>query len=606
MKMDFIRIKHLLLFAVVSLLFACGGSESTSPQDEVSPPPVQEILVESKIWRDYKSLATDPSYAAIHEAAALLNYSKVGFEYGQKLAPDYKSLSHNANIIMSSPCEETGIVIEGVDLPIYNAACFGMIPDDELDDGVAFQKAINKIESNATGGILFISKGIYDFRKEVDYDGIDIETSNFYVVGETIEGKLLTSFNVHATAKYGNKIPWGEFFLIQYSSNQPRELIHEFQGFQYRLKEALLDSLQHPIEDYLQVGDFVSTSLYNNQGSEVTPHLTNPILEAATEWRNFNRNEPYRFVSQVVGQGEFTSLLHGAPIEIPFDSNIRGAYYKEAFIENVGMQYIKFTSTWDGGYCHHGSCGEFDSKEIFDMDYGWAALRLSGVANAAFHNISFEDFTFPFEVVNSTAVTASKLKFDGHFAHHAVILKGWHNLVTDVTISNRTTHALTTNEFSVGNVFHNIKNSSGDALRIDFHAKQPAIKNLFDSIQNAYVEGAGNEEDMPHSGQGNVLWNISADSSILGSIDNQIFYSWVANKYDNADEAYKLFPASLIVNYYSLNGDLKIGEFSSDFSDEWIYAEGLNVKDKLLEPESLFCAQLKLVNSTNTDIYCED
>lgn len=589
-------------------LISCGGGSSSPTLVTPTQPPIDIPKPVSKLWQDYKLSIENNNYDFKHSngyGQFLLDYSKVGYKYGTVKAPDFSILSQNSDTIMSSDCSDEGILINGIDIPVYLAECFNIIASDGVDDGLALQNAINIIQASRSGGILFFSKGNYDFRKENTYNNILISSSNIFLVGEIENSRLASIFNLYSPAETSNNLPWGDFFLFKFKSNKSREILTTDLGFQSQLRDFSVNFEQDIIQK-IETGSYISTSVYNDNGTSASKYLTYPIEIIPPQWLNYQRKEPFRFVSQVKNIDGNIEMVHSIPLEIPFNPSLYVEYYKEPFISNVGIQNIKFTSNWHGKYCHHGKCGDFSQKEVFDMNYGWAGIQLDGVANGSFKNIEFNNFTLPIEVNNSTAVTASELFFKGHDAHHAIILRGWHNLVSNIYIENNTTHALTTNEFSIGNVFHNVKNRSSGTLSIDFHAKQPALNNLFDSVENAFIDGAGNEQDLPHSGTNNILWNITVDKNLLEQTESQVFYSWISNRESQLKESFKLFPHTVVVNYSSKDGKIFIGENSEDFYDQWIYAEGLNNSEQLLQPESLFCAQLEISKNVNFSTYCKN
>ena len=581
---------------LLSLLSACGSGGSSEKVSSPPPPPPEPKTV-ADVWKSHKQGSdTGNGYR-------LLDYSLSGY-LGEPTPTELTQLSpEHVEQLKDANCPAFGTQFDFSALPVFLSSCYGVLPDDQKDDGESLKAAIAQIKTLG-GGVLFLPAGQYDFRNEVNLAGIEIDFSNFIMLGEVIDGQNAVRFHLHATFTKNNLADWGDFNLLRFKANDERVLIQDIYLSLNKGQQALpvtAESLE-----ILNVGDVLSISFYNiDNDDSLSRELISP-LNPDQSWSSFDRKEPMRWASKITKidslNGRVT-FLHPFPIDMAEEVNKQ--LYLEKTISNVGLHHIDFSSSWQGNYCHHGLCGGLTPREIFDMDYGWAGIQVKNVKDSEFSNLSFSSYTFPIETSQTLNISISDVTFKGIPGHQGVILRGWYNVFKhglldydpaysfseNVNAPIRPTHALTTNGFSIGNVFFDVKAASDSVVTMDFHGRQPAMMNLYDSIENAFVDSKGPIHEMPHAGQLNVFWNIKTMDKALERTENQLVYSWLAKKFYSIEDGYKFHPKSIFVNV-SNDGEKTVflGKTSKELSTHMIHIEGLN-GEQPLTPQSLFCAQ---------------
>lgn len=317
--------------------------------------------------------------------------------------------------------------------------------------------------------------------------------------------------------------------------------------------------------------------------------------------------------------------------------------YDAPLIENVGLRNITFESEWEGMFRHHGAPLYFSKHQSQDMDYGWNGVNICRVANSVFENITFRNFTNPIYLQDSRNVTISNIKIEGHDGHQGIKLYGHScdNLIQNVDFYCHFADMVGGEGNCYGNVFLRLQylNQENHPADFDFHGCSegpfsPPSFNLFDCcIGFRGIKAAGTVYNQPALGLGNTWWNINS-AGFYSS--NQLFlhdqykcrnwfrlnvttsyktlirilqknlvieeffneYSYVKSQLRSLGldrkHHYKLFKNSKIFGYNS-DSEIKIGDNSTDFEDEFILVKGLN--DPYFPNCSLYEEQVKAKTS---------
>lgn len=281
-----------------------------------------------------------------------------------------------------------------------------------------------------------------------------------------------------------------------------------------------------------------------------------------------------------------------------------------AGLEEVGVEHLRISSAWPGGYVHHQpfppeAMGTGVVRSATEQDYLWGAVWVSHARNGWVRDVTIADCTQGVRMVHVAHFSVEGVRHEGRDAHHGVHLARTHGvLVRDYEARARIVHPLSVESWSSGNVFlrarcayegYDERTSTGPVL--DFHGLFP-YENLFDGVRGCYVRPGGDRAVLPHGGVRNTFWNLELPAlmdyrpSLFG--DELIRLS----NYDLTSRrqpvtAYEHLPQALVVGVHREGGlPVTIGGGAADRTDQWLTVEGLGRTG--VQPPSLYEAQRAL------------
>ncbi|SHE36627.1 protein of unknown function [Mariniphaga anaerophila] len=544
--------------------------------DQALAPVYPDVKEDNRLWEQWIKKNPLPENGWVPELwkkyvcqggiSQLHNFSYAGYKYGEEAIPE----------------------IQNVRLKVTD---FGAVPNDEIDDTDAIQKALDKISNK--GGVLLFPKGKYIINGDVDeFKKLTLNSSNVIIRGEGSgnDGTVLFMAN-----KFLPPDGWGDF-IFEVGNKKPHL---ENKAFTELSQNARRGTFQIEVEDAsnFSKGDNIQIYLKSHvvngkRQQELGQILTYPLVPEI-EWTNFKKFSPYNTFNQIVSINNNTITLK-KPLDIDMDLKWKPTVKRQAFYENIGFENIRFEGNWHGPYIHHGSR---------EMDYGWCALRIANACNSWVKNVAFHNLTWDLTVLESANVTVQNVTVSGTDGHHGIKAPGSSSvLVKDCEFTAHRTHNIGGSGAMDGCVFTNIKITDPHGT-IDSHGGGFPVYNLFENITNVKVSGAGSIDNMPHMGRENVFWNLHAQakekSSHHSELDNEFFPYGVWNYYDSIKkrggisfDCYKLYPGSVVIGVYNDAKALQIGQNSEDRNEDFIYVEGLNRTN--VWPASLYNAQFNM------------
>lgn len=544
---------YLTLFSFLIVLASCSQNNNT--------------LDTPQILKDFKE---NP------EKSILPDYSYAGYEYGEIQEP--------------KPVNNT----------VYNVIDFGAIPDDDIEDTDAIQKAIDSIGVNG-GGILEFPKGRFLVNMDsTNLGNIQINYSNIVIRGAGQDSSGTIIYNGSSTHSHNEKSPWLSQFVFHTGLNLFGT--DSFYSVEEEPSYSLLTKDLKKGEDVLflekttrlKAGSFLMIAMKNTtKDGDLMKELMNPLTfeEFQTSYLNAGKIEAPSFQWLI----EIDEVLDGKSIRIkqPSRRDILTKYkawiVQAPMLEKIGIENMRFECAYKGGYKHHLSR---------EHDYGWGAVCLHRVAHGWISDLTIHNYTQTTHLVNSRNVNIKDITITGWDGHYGPKLyNSSDNLISNIKVLAPRTHGPGVEGASFGNVFKNIYLKHPQPLDLHGLAEPrlcPPMFNLFENISKVtMVAGGGAPQNLPHAGEYNTFWNVEMEGFKDGAY-NEVFFSWIWRnpeqfKNEMHNDCHKQYLRSIVVGVYNNEHLLTIEHDSTDRSDEWIYVEGLNTKQF---PESLYDTQL--------------
>lgn len=550
--------QFVFLFFTGILFFGCAKKSS------------EENIWEPEILKQFKQKGI---------ASNLPDYSYAGYAYGEKEIPTVKGKT-------------------------YTITDFGAIPNDEIDDTNAINKAIETAGKNG-GGIVYFPKG--KFLVNTDSTKTDIVKINYSNIvlrgsGSTKNGTII--FSGSSTHQAEDNSPWLSPFVFHTGLN-----LHDTSSF-FSVKD--LDVFSEIKQDVkagtsilelnstkdLNEGDIILIALSNTTDEgNLMNDLMHPLkfeeFQKSYSEAGIQRAASFQYPLEIAKIIDESHIELKQPTRRDLLLKYKPTISKMPMLKNIGVEHFKFESAWDGNYKHHGNR---------EMDYGWGAINLHRVAHGWVRDIHIDNYTQTTHLVNSRNVTIEDIKITGKIGHYSP--KMYHssdNLVQNIEVENEVTHGPGLEGCSFGNVYRNISYKFPTPL--DLHGMAdagfcPPMYNLYENIINVkQIAGGAAPQNIPHSGEYNTFWNIGMEGWEDGEFQ-EIFFSWIWRdpiKFKNElhIDCHKQYLRSILVGVYSSNPEkqLSIEHSFKDRSDEWIYVEGLNTKKPMV---NLYETQLKM------------
>lgn len=469
----------------------------------------------------------------------------------------------------------------------FSVTNWGAFPDDGQDDTDAIQSAINDVGS-AGGGVLYFEPGEYLICSTNNWDPLRIQYDHVILRGA---GALTagTVFHVCMTNLTGPD-GYGECAIIAGIG---------FSGVtsQLVLQDVAQGETWIPMASTsgFSTGQVVRIRMFNpfDENGVRTDLLSRELIAPMvpeTTWENFNSYDPFVFFAEVASvESGGIQLVEPLPrtLKTNYNAKVQGL---AGMVSGVGVEHIMFTSNYGGGYVHHGS---------WEDDYGWCGIEFKGVRDGWIRNVNF--MAYSRQIVLTDSYNVSVLDTVSSVAgHHGVDLSGSYScLVNHAVFFSPVTHAVSINGGSIGNVVRSLYNFSGELSGIDFHGGGFSSQNLCENMYDLTFFSGGAIENMPHAGQGNVIWNI--DCGPKKTVDD--FFSWglftyslYGGTYTPAD-LYRLFPKLVVVGAFDSDGSITVAGQAGTQSSAWLHVEQIN--NGPVYPASVYQEQVRLKINKN-------
>jgi Domain of unknown function (DUF4955) len=480
------------------------------------------------------------------------------------------------------------------DVPVVvKAADFGAIPNDGKDDVAAIQKAIDAAAKKG-GGAVLLGKGRFDFNVDSkSLTHLEIPYSNIVLRGSG-SSKDGTVFYLNYKMLYPKG--WGGPAMVYFSHPQKIETwVNITAPAKVGDTEVRVSSTTN-----LNPGDMIRIYMFNppkgggktplkpelfkNRDNALSRDLISP-LKPAPEWKNFAKWSPFQWLVRIKSKTADT-LKFEQPLRVALNMKYGPKLCRWKMGKNCGIENIRFDSSWRGPYRHHLNR---------DADYAWFAIGMTNLNNSWVRNLSINNFTIDVRLRNCKNITIRNIIVNGQAGHHGLGATGFDNLLENAVYNCERTHLCGSSSNSSGNVFRNIT-ATKPKTYIDLHGGGFARYNLFENIKGARVAGAGSDVNMPHTGHGNVFWNIEcgpqhrAPSDLFDGLWNYMAYQSRRGG-SKATDNHKLYPKSIVVGVYHPEEKVFVDKSEKNRDDKWIYIEGMNKAG--IQPASLYEYQVK-------------
>ena len=499
----------------------------------------------------------------------------------------------------------------------FNVCDFGAVPDSCDDQTAAVQKAIDTVGESG-GGIVFFPKGKYNFRTGF----LQINHSNIILEGETGAGNTpLAELVLCHNLVSGKRNPWLSPFLVTTGEALQRSNI--FFGLQFRKRKETFTQSSSPsdpgsdgniltpefattvikssqkdetvlhVEDSSKLSKYIMLGLYNtsDEGNLLKDILGLDVFRM--EWQTALRAGPerapsYQWLVEVKRVIDKHNVELTQPLWRDCDMLYEPAIFNVPMLENVGIRNLKFNSTWNGLFRHHGHRRYYTVAQTQEMDYGWNAVNMKRVANGFIDNVTFNNFTNPLYVMDSRNISATRLEFGGYDGHQGIKVyeHACDNLFQDITFRSHYADMMGGEGNAYGNVFSRVKyvNPVFKPVDYDFHGfsegpMSPPSHNLFELVSGfALIHCGGSNHMHPSFAQNNVWWNCSAEGEMRKAF---IFRTRYEKKQYTPKDQCRLFRNS---HFYGLQG-----AYNKKLLDpEYILGESWGTP---IVPESLYSLQ---------------
>jgi hypothetical protein len=497
--------------------------------------------------------------------------------------------------------------IPQIDGPLFDVTDphFGAVADDGHDDTAAIQSAIGAAGA-AGGGVVLVPKGRYEIHSTPDGRFLRIAQDRIVLRGQgSGDNGTILHLGAPAPAKGIRRLG-----TVPGQEEARHGAIVAVMGAETRRALAICTSDTLRGSRTIRVSD----SSLLSAGQTVSIEFTDPLIDMAhpaPEKADLaaQLTAPFRFVAaQSDSFGEISKRhtwivriekiidRHTVRLAKParFDqwARYRPQIYSFEGVSQVGVERLRFQSSWPGGYRHHKPFQGADGKIVRsakEQDYLWNGIWISAAVDGWVRDVSFKDLTQGIIVSRSSQVTLQELQFHGLDAHAGVTIAHSNDLlVRAVDFYARMVHPVTVKMMAAGNVFTACRThydgrdaqNATDAV-IDFHGVFP-YENLFENLDGFYVCPGGDLSVMPHAGVRNVFWNIRAPRCMTcytDAADREFArsYDLLGTSSGTAETMFEHFPQAFYIGIQRKDGlSITMGGSDADRSSPWMTVEGLN------------------------------
>lgn len=505
--------------------------------------------------------------------------------------------------------------------PVFTVtdSAFGAMPNDDRDDTVAIQKAINAA-GQAGGGVVFLPRGRYDIRKDASAPFLRIRHDAVVLRGEgsDADGTILhlgskgpegTVRRLGSTAAEKEPRSGAALAIMGPEDSQPlARVTAEVKRGEHIIKVDASNDLQPGMQVVIRFTDpAIKVKAPQPENADLVRRLTEPYALHPKQVDTFGAaGRELTWITRIA------RVIDGHTIELAkaarFDQPLRYQPVIESFsqVREVGIEDLRISSAWAGGYRHHKPFTDASGKIIRaarEQDYLWNGIWISHATDSWVRNVTFQDVTQGIIVAHSADLTLRDLAFYGQDGHAGVTLGRSNDvLISGVNFHNRLVHPLTMTMMAFGNVVtdsvHHVQgrdeHTDTDSV-IDFHGMFP-FENLFENMRGFYICSGGDESVLPHAGVRNVFWNIEAAATLQCFDDNRSEFArtwaWHLTSSNSPQSMVEHYPQAFFIGLHREKGGISIGGKSQDQVGAGMTVEGLNRNDIAIP--SLYRAQRNL------------
>ncbi|TDH20074.1 DUF4955 domain-containing protein [Segetibacter sp. 3557_3] len=441
----------------------------------------------------------------------------------------------------------------------FNVTDFGAIPNDELFDDEAIQKAVDAAESNSSGGVVFFPRGKFLLAPDTNNKKqVRISKSNIVLKGS------------------GSGSGGTEIYQVNMRINGRQILFKPINDDLLKLttivKDVVRETFSVDVNDAskLKVGQDIAI----RHRSEEFTRLYFAPLELKQQWTRLfgDKGGMQVFEIHTIEKIQGNKVTFKNPVHLDIKMVKSAAWDIVAFksIEECGIEDILFTSNWKTypeEFIHH-------KNEIHD--YAYEAVGMEYVKNSWVRNCEFHDWNEGIFIRSGYQVSILNTHFRGKKGHASVHARaGYGVLVKNCSFNGAQHHGAGTGYSAVGTVITQC--SLGTDQNFDIHSGQP-YATLYDQVDGGvFYNLGGPEPGHPHHGKHLVLWNFYHKSA-----KDQNYNFWDMGRRRN----------------YTIAAPILVG-FQSDKKVSFENVGVNEMQNKKVQPESLFEAQLKLRRGIN-------
>nr|WP_295872824.1 DUF4955 domain-containing protein [uncultured Chitinophaga sp.] len=377
----------------------------------------------------------------------------------------------------------------------FDVTQFGAVPNDELYDDEAIQRAVDAATANPGGGIVFFPKGKYLLASDEDNKKQILITGNNIILQGS--GSQEGGTEIYQDKKRINSrqflfrpVQNQQQHLTTITANASRETFSVEVADVSKLRPGQDVIIRHRSEAYtkwyfgpLPLKPSWTRLLGDNGGMQVQEIHTIANIDGHT----VTFKNPLHLDIH---------LVEGKPFEL----------VSRTSLEECGITGIRFSSNWKSypeDFVHH-------KNEIHD--YAWEAVGMEYVKNSWVRDCVFSDWNEGINIRAGYQVTIQNVTFLGKKGHASVHARtGYGVLIKQCYFNNAQHHGPGTGYSAAGTVITQC--ALGTDQNFDSHSGQP-YATLFDDIRGGvFYNLGGPEPGHPHHGKQLVLWNFRHSSA---------------------------------------------------------------------------------------------
>ncbi len=450
------------------------GSEPGHPQThQAEQDPPRAKLNPSLVFEQFAKVQQTNDLA--RSQLDLFDFSFAGYHYGEVAPPNVTD-------------------------PVLDVTDFGAVPNDNLDDAAAIQRAFTAAQA-AAPCVVFFPPGRFQLGT---VDGPPIEPLTM-----TASGVVLRGSGAGALSHGGT-----ELFLPEHlNATQPENMWTTPYAIQLgpRAIESgpaikVLSKYKHAsstieLDDAsaLAAGDWVliqgRTPIWNS--AWIAPHAMEP------EWTRMAENGVQIAQRVQIESVEDNTIRLHAPLRIPIPldtaSDLELTVKRQQMGSAIGIEDLAFVGNWQTPFKHH-------KDDVHDG--GWSLLQMQNVTNSWIVRCRFTDVNRPWVLTRCANVSVLDSMTDGNRGHHASGLSEATNcLVAWYDDRAGHHHGPGVQARCAGNVFHQVSWTTTNSF--EAHANYPMLT-LFDECRGAlrYGHWGGDRRALPNHLGGLTLWNF--------------------------------------------------------------------------------------------------
>ncbi len=478
------------------LLTAIGGCIALTGCATPKPLPDR-----SNIWQEF----TEGSSAQ----RPFVDFSHAGAFYGERALPDL------------------------ADLRVFKVADFGALADDNADDTRAIQRAIDAAET-AGGGVVQLGSGRYLLNSDPSVGALQITASRIVLRGEGQSATELHMVRDMPPAEPGKK--WTGPAMIQFKPPGSAAPTSGGKAGDHAVALASGDVIsigerEVPLADAsgFQVGDYV---LFTMQSTAANSSFLQG-KSTRTLWRTVNEQGVAARETQRIAEVRGNTLVLDRPLLTPLDPALPWRAEKLELLEQVGVQDLTFSATWDGPFVHHK-----DARH----DSGYRAIELANTVDSWVANTHFRSVSTAVSVRGGMAASLLLNSIDGNGGHFSFQVEFATRTLVGMSVDaarGGQWHGPGASHMSVGTAIW--RYLSPTSRGIDAHGLFPRHTLIDNATMDGFGGWGGNTRNLPNHLGGLVIWNFTQTGSHVGNHFDGTLDFWKLP--DSDDKPYGFFTA---------------------------------------------------------------